>query len=124
MDTVDDQVCPLGPAMDVIAGRWKAEIAWNLCDGTVRRFNELRRLIGKVTPKMLAQQLREMERDGIISRTQYNEIPPRVEYQITELGETLGPLFNALAQWGDDHSGALDTARARYDRATAARRSD
>lgn len=124
MDTVDDQVCPLGPAMDVIAGRWKAEIAWNLCDGTVRRFNELRRLIGKVTPKMLAQQLREMERDGIISRTQYNEIPPRVEYQITELGETLGPLFSALAQWGDDHSSALDTARARYDRATAARRPD
>jgi DNA-binding HxlR family transcriptional regulator len=101
--------------MEVIAGRWKAEIAWTLCGGEPRRFNELRRLLGTVTPKMLAQQLREMERDGIVSRTQYNEIPPRVEYQITEFGQTLGPIFSILAQWGTDHSPALSAARVDYD---------
>ncbi|NOX28630.1 MAG: helix-turn-helix transcriptional regulator [Actinobacteria bacterium] len=116
IDIDQEKVCPLAPAMDVIAGKWKAEIAWNLCDGTARRFNELRRLIGKVTPKMLAQQLREMERDGIITRTQFNEIPPRVEYQITDLGQTLGPLFSALAEWGYVHNSALDTARVSYDK--------
>lgn len=115
MDTDPEDVCPLGPAMGVIAGRWKSEIAWVLGSGQPRRFNELRRLLGTVTPKMLTQQLRELERDGVITRTQYNEIPPRVEYQITDLGETLGPVFSMLAEWGLDHTPALETARVAYD---------
>lgn len=115
MDIDAKDACPLAPAMDVIAGRWKSEIAWTLCNGEPRRFNELRRLLGTVTPKMLAQQLREMERDGIVSRTQYNEIPPRVEYQITELGQSLGPIFSTLAKWGADHATQLETARVDYD---------
>ncbi|MCL4117086.1 UNVERIFIED_CONTAM: hypothetical protein GTU68_050764 [Idotea baltica] len=100
--------------MAVIAGRWKAEITWHLC-GTTRRFNELRRLLPGITPKMLTQQLRALERDGIISRVQHNEIPPRVEYRTTELGDTLGPVFSTLGNWGLNHSDQVDQARAAYD---------
>jgi len=80
------------------------------------RFNQLRRAIGGVSQKMLTQQLRELERDGLVIRTQYQEIPPRVEYKGTYLAKSLGPIFVALEHWRDAHADDLDRARKKYER--------
>jgi len=86
-------------ALQVISGKWKALIIWQICTGHVR-FNELRRLIPKASQKMLSQHLRELERDGLINRRVYPETPPKVEYSLTELGQTLAPVFDMLGIWG------------------------
>lgn len=97
--TVD---CPMAFAVNIISGKWKLAILWNLTRGTVR-FNELQRCLPKITQKTLTQQLRELERDGIIRRQLYSEVPPKVEYSLSALGETLVPILNALCQWGKDY---------------------
>ncbi|MCF6274539.1 MAG: helix-turn-helix transcriptional regulator [Robiginitomaculum sp.] len=107
--------CPIGGALDVFTGRWKPEILWHLKDKCVR-FNQLQRAIGKVSQKMLTQQLRELERDGLVKRTQYPEIPPRVEYECTDLANSLADIFGALVIWGDDHDAEITKARRKYDR--------
>jgi len=107
--------CPIGGALDVFAGRWKPEILWHLKDRCVR-FNQLQRSIGAVSQKMLTQQLRELERDGLVKRTQYKEIPPRVEYECTVLANSLSEIFNALVDWGNEQSEEVIGARRRYDR--------
>ena len=84
-------------------------------EGTLR-FNALRRLIPGVSQRMLTQQLRELERDGIVSRKHFAEIPPRVEYSLTKLGESLGPVAQAIDAWGDDHMADVEKSRKRYDR--------
>jgi len=86
----------------VIDGKWKGVILFHLLDGT-KRFNELMRSMPKVTQRMLTRQLRELEADGIIHRKVFGEIPPRVEYSLTELGKTLEPLLRMLQKWGSDH---------------------
>jgi DNA-binding HxlR family transcriptional regulator len=91
--------CPTETALAVIGGRWKVLVIWELARGA-KRYGELRRALVGVTPKMLTQQLREMERDGIVARTAYPEVPPRVEYALTPLGETLRPVLEALDAWG------------------------
>jgi len=86
----------------VIDGKWKGVILFHLLDGT-KRFNELMRSMPKVTQRMLTRQLRELESDGIIDRKVYGEIPPRVEYSLTELGRTLEPILRMLQKWGSAH---------------------
>jgi len=91
--------CPVEAALDVIGGKWKPLILWALGDN-VLRFNELQKELPGVNAKMLTKQLRELEEDGVIKRTVYPEVPPRVEYSITEFGKTLIPILQALCTWG------------------------
>lgn len=92
-------VCPVETGLDLISGRWKARILWKLYQGTMR-YGELRRALPGITEKMLARQLRELERDQLVTRTQYPEVPPRVEYALSEFGETMRPILEALREWG------------------------
>jgi DNA-binding HxlR family transcriptional regulator len=83
-----------------IGGAWKVLILWHLGTAKLRRHAELKRLLRGVTAKMLTQQLREMEQDGLVGRTIHAEVPPRVEYQLTPLGKTLRPVIDAMYSWG------------------------
>jgi DNA-binding HxlR family transcriptional regulator len=91
--------CPAETTLRVIGGRWKIPILYHLSQG-VKRFSELRQAIDGVSQKVLTQQLREMERHGIIHREIYPQVPPRVEYSLTTLGKTLRPLIDELCKWG------------------------
>lgn len=93
-------------ALNVLGGKWKSTILWHIRENP-KRFNELLRLIDNITKKMLVQQLRELESDGIIHREVYNIIPPKVEYSITEYGTTICPVFQALHNWGQQHKKKL-----------------
>ena len=84
--------------MDVLGGRWKVPIVWHLFNGTMR-FSDLRRALPDVTPKMLTQQLRELEADGVVSRKIYPQVPPRVEYSLTRRGASLKPVVKAMCRW-------------------------
>lgn len=92
--------CPVEITIDIVGGRWKVMVIHNLLEGD-RRFNELQRLLTGITPRTLTKQLRELERDGIVARTAYPEIPPRVEYALTPLGRSLEPVLLAMASWGE-----------------------
>jgi DNA-binding HxlR family transcriptional regulator len=91
--------CPVQVTLDVLAGRWKPLTLWHLRGGTLR-FNELRRLMPDVTQRMLTATLRELERDGLVRREIFAEVPPRVEYTTTPRGESLRPILDAMAEWG------------------------
>ncbi|MBD2523916.1 MULTISPECIES: helix-turn-helix domain-containing protein [Nostoc] len=95
--------CEVETTLKVIGGRWKVLIIRELMTG-VKRFGELQRALPGVTQKMLTQQLREMEQDGIIHREVYPQIPPKVEYSLTHLGETLQPILYAMHEWAVQHS--------------------
>ena len=86
--------------MDVIGGKWKVIIIHHLLGGT-RRFSELRRLIPQVTQRMLTSQLRELERDGAVHREVYPQVPPKVEYSLTRLGNSLEPVLQLMHDWGN-----------------------
>jgi DNA-binding HxlR family transcriptional regulator len=94
--------CPVEAALDVIGGKWKVVILWWLQQKTWR-FAELRRAIPKITEKMLTQQLRELERDGIVSRTVHATVPPKVEYALTDYGQSLKRALGAICEWGQAH---------------------
>ena len=111
------QPCPVTPVVDIVFSRWTTPILWTLNEFGRLRFVELQRLIGTITPKVLTQRLKQLERDGLVSRRHYPEIPPRVEYEISDLGRSLGPLFAALAQWAEDNLPAVDEARRKFDAA-------
>jgi DNA-binding HxlR family transcriptional regulator len=96
--------CPVEAALDVIGGKWKPLILWALGDN-VLRFGELQKELPGVNTKMLTKQLRELEEDGVIKRTVYPEVPPRVEYMITDFGKTLIPILEALCNWGANYLG-------------------
>ena len=91
--------CPVESTLDMIGGKYKALILWHLSDSTLR-FSELRKRIGNATAKMLTQQLRELEAQDLIHREVYPVIPPRVEYSLTELGNSLLPILVAMRNWG------------------------
>lgn len=94
--------CPVEATLDIIGGKWKGVILYHLFSKTCR-FNELRRLLPAITQRMLTRQLRELESNHLISRKVYPEVPPRVEYSITEYGRTLKPVIQALQAWGLQH---------------------
>ena len=108
------EVCPIGGSINIFGGKWKPEIIYFL-NISPRRFNELRKLIPGVTQRMLTQQLRELERDGIINRKQYLEIPPKVVYSMSELGLSIIPIFNRLEEWNSENIKKVEKARKRYD---------
>jgi DNA-binding HxlR family transcriptional regulator len=95
----DPAHCPIEVALEVIGGMWKVIVVRELLTGT-KRYSELHRGLRHATHKMLAQQLRQLERDGIVDRKVYPQVPPKVEYTLTPLGLALGPLLDAMGQWG------------------------
>ena len=94
--------CGLQAALDVIGGKWKVLILWPLTQGT-QRFGELRRNVPGISEKMLIQQLKEMESHGIVARKVYAEVPPKVEYSLTNFGITLTDALGPLCEWGELH---------------------
>ncbi|MGW6857372.1 winged helix-turn-helix transcriptional regulator [Streptomyces xanthophaeus] len=94
--------CGIAAAMSVIDGKWKVSLLWEL-EQCPRRFGELRRLVPGVSEKVLAAQLRELETDGIVHREVFEEVPPRVEYSLTPLGQELNTALEALGEWGARH---------------------
>jgi DNA-binding HxlR family transcriptional regulator len=107
--------CPIASVVDIIFSRWTTPILWHLNTRGRQRFNDLRDLVDGITAKVLTQRLRQLERDGLVSRTMHPEIPPRVEYEITELGRSLAPVFASLFSWSDDHLAEVARARTGYD---------
>jgi DNA-binding HxlR family transcriptional regulator len=108
---MDHNNCPVKLTASIIGGKWKPSLLFHL-EGRTRRFCELQRLIPGLTKKMLTQHLRELERDGIVHRKVYAEVPPRVEYSLTRHGESLKPILKLMSAWGTRH-------RARYGVPTA-----
>jgi len=115
--TEPELACPIGPVVDIVFSRWTTPILWSLHAHGRQRFVELERRITRITPKVLTQRLRRLERDGLVVRTYHPEVPPRVEYEISELGRSLAPLFAHLAEWSTEHLGEVEEARQAYDEA-------
>ena len=104
-EVVHDQslpACPVEVTLTLISNKWKVLILRDLLTGT-KRFGELKKSIGTVTQKVLTAQLREMEASGLLTRTDYAEVPPRVEYALTELGLSLKPILDSMQAWGSDY---------------------
>ncbi|MEM7801960.1 MAG: helix-turn-helix domain-containing protein [Chloroflexota bacterium] len=101
-------ICPVETCLELIGGKWKPRILWKIYQNEVMRFNELQRSIsGNITAKMLTQQLRNLERDGIIDRKVYPVVPPKVEYRLSEFGHSLAPVLDAIANWGVDNNSEI-----------------
>ncbi|MDF5729896.1 MAG: helix-turn-helix domain-containing protein [Rhizonema sp. PD38] len=98
--------CSVEATLDVIGGRWKGVILFHLLEGT-KRFNVLQRLTKGCTQRMLTLQLRELEKDGVVKRTVYAEVPPKVEYSLTEFGCSLEPILLMMREWGDQYISKL-----------------
>ncbi|MGN0457790.1 MAG: winged helix-turn-helix transcriptional regulator [Eubacterium sp.] len=94
--------CPVETTLCLIGNKWKVLILRDLMPGT-KRFGELKKSIGNVSQKVLTAQLRDMEADGLVTRTVYPEVPPRVEYTLTDLGKSLQPVLNSLSDWGESY---------------------
>lgn len=97
-----DSDCGMAHTLSLIGGRWKPGILWRLVKGRLR-YNELRKLLPDVSERMLVLQLRELEKDGLIRRIVYAEVPPRVEYELTEEGNSMKPVLKSLSDWGIIH---------------------
>lgn len=102
--------CSVEATLDVIGGRWKGVILFHLLDGT-KRFNQLQRLVKGCTQRMLTLQLRELERDGVVNRVVYAEVPPKVEYSLTEFGRSLEPILLLMREWGDQYISKLSQSQ-------------
>ena len=102
----DLPACPVETTLTLIGDKWKVLILRDLMPGT-KRFRELKKSIGNVSQKVLTAQLRAMEESGLLTRTVYAEVPPRVEYTLTELGKSLKPILDALWNWGEEYKAAL-----------------
>ncbi len=100
--SVYDHACPIIHALEIIGGKWKLPILWHLADQDAVRYNELKRTVRGVTNMMLTKCLKELEGNGLILRVQYPEVPPRVEYSLTDRGRTLMPALKQLYAWGEE----------------------
>ncbi|MFK7694996.1 winged helix-turn-helix transcriptional regulator [Paenibacillus sp. HJGM_3] len=99
----EERQCPIETVIQVVGGKWKPLILWHLLDSS-KRFSELEKLIPEVTQKMLAQHLRELENDRLVTRTIYPSVPPKVEYALSEYGKTLIPVLEVMCEWGETHN--------------------
>ncbi|AZQ32845.1 transcriptional regulator [Streptomyces cyaneochromogenes] len=108
--------CPFGPVVDLVFGRWTAHVLWVLAYHGRVRFKELQGYLPEITPKVLTERLRQLERNGLVARTYHREIPPRVEYEMTALGQSLVPVFRTLTAWSDEHLDEVQAAQRDYDR--------
>lgn len=99
MTNCTNNPCPVETTLNIISGKWKGVIIFRLLGGK-KRFNELQKIIGNVTHRTLTLQLRDLENDGIIKRTVYPEVPPRVEYELTPLGQSMKPIIQSIFDWG------------------------
>jgi DNA-binding HxlR family transcriptional regulator len=95
--------CPIEATLGMIGSKWKVLVLRELFRGGVKRFNELSRGIGGITQKMLSQQLKQMERDGLVIRRAYPEVPPRVEYSLSPVGRSLRPVMSSIYEWGNEY---------------------
>jgi len=102
MNNCTDSTCPVVVTLNLIGGKYKALILWHLLDTTLR-FGELRKRISDATPKMLTQQLRELENDNLVVRTVYPVVPPKVEYELSNLGKSIKPILTAIYHWGGEY---------------------
>lgn len=103
-------ICGIDAAMDVVSGKWKSLILWELDAHGTRRFGELRRGLPGVSEKMLIQHLREMEADGLVHREVYRQVPPKVEYSLTEHGRSLNEALRPLGDWGTERMRRIGAA--------------
>ncbi len=99
--------CPVETTLALIGDKWKVLILRDLMPGT-KRFGELKKSIGSVSQKVLTAQLRDMEQSGLVNRKVYAEVPPRVEYSLTELGQSLKPILDAMSNWGEGYKASLN----------------
>ncbi|GAA1695539.1 helix-turn-helix domain-containing protein [Fodinicola feengrottensis] len=113
-------VCGIDAAIDVVGGKWKVLILWALDHGTTRRFADLRRELPGVSEKVLIQQLRELAADEVVHREVFHEVPPHVEYSLTEFGDSLNEALRPLGAWGRRHIKTIEANRrpAEFDIAT------
>ncbi|MGN1329061.1 MAG: winged helix-turn-helix transcriptional regulator [Eubacterium sp.] len=98
--------CPVETTLTLIGNKWKVLILRDLMPGK-KRFGELKKSIGTVSQKVLTAQLRDMEADGLVTRTVYPEVPPRVEYALTDLGKSLQPVLDSLSDWGESYKASI-----------------
>ena len=110
-----DDLCPIIPVVELVFSRWAPPVLWLLNRHGRMRFGELESRLAPVTSKVLTLRLRQLERDGLITRTTHRESPPRVEYEISDLGRTLAPLFAAVGDWSREHMPRVESARQGYD---------
>lgn len=99
----ENLLCPIRYAIDIVGGKWKLPIICMLAGGLPTRYSSIKRKLAGITNMMLAQSLKELEAAGIVHREQYNEVPPRVEYTLTDKGKSIIPPLTKLAEWGADH---------------------
>lgn len=100
----NNDICPMALGINVLSGKWKLQILWNIYKKKVIRFNELQRSLGHITTKTLTNQLKELEEQNIIQRVVYAEVPLKVEYSFTDVGLTLEPVLTTLCEWGKQYS--------------------
>lgn len=105
MEKQKEVVCEMEITLSVIGGKWKPLILYYLGDEGTKRFGQIKSFINKISQKSLTNQLRELENDGLINRTIYPEVPPKVEYSLTQKGETLLPILEKMCEWGEKNMG-------------------
>lgn len=108
--------CPIQRVFDTIADKWSVIVIYALSQQERRRYSELQRVIGGISQKMLTQTLRKLERDGLVERHVYPVVPPKVEYSLTPMGQTLTELLKAFCGWAQTHWDEIEAARIRYDK--------
>ena len=102
-DTNKKYRCPVEYTLEIIGGKWKPLILWSLACDKVKRYGEIKKTINGITHKMLSQQLKDLEENGLVHRKQYNQVPPKVEYSLTKKGMTIIPILDAMCHWGEDN---------------------
>ena len=95
--------CPVTPVVQMLQGKWKLQILYELCIRSPMRFGELKKMLKPITNTMLTNALKELEEDGLVHREEYPQIPPKVEYSLTDRGKSLIPILDAMCEWGDQH---------------------